>query len=145
MSEQRSLYRMPEKEAAVLRTLAKVGSNDQLPQALVDIYWGLKNVFNKINIHSIPEPFLGLIAYTAGIGLEPPPPPTLMQMWQAGDLKRHDEVEYKYRDAWGKFGKLIDIDYARRSFAIQGTDGIRYQIPQADIRLPEAQPAAAAE
>lgn len=145
MSEHQRIRHMPENEAAKLRTLAKVKANDQLPPALVDTYWGVRNVATKISMHSLPDALLVMIAYVAGVGLEPPPPPTMMALWQAGELKPKTEVEYKYRGEWGKFGRLVDLDHARREFSIHGTDGMRYTIPQADVRLPEAIPAAASE
>lgn len=144
MPEHKALYRMPDKEAAVLRNICKVGSNDQLPQALLDVYWGVRNVCGKINLHTIPDFGLALIAYVAGCGLEPPPPPSLVDLWQQGEIKIKTPVEFKYRDTWQHFGKLVNLNIARRMFAIQGDDGMRYEIHQDDVRVIEADAVATA-
>lgn len=140
--------RIPPKDAAYLRTLANLKETESLPRAVEEVYAGLRRVFSKIaGNQEMPLIGLAIVGYIAGVGLEPPPPMTMLQLYETKQLKKDDLVEIQLRTKKVEKGKVDDAytwvparlaGYTPSKGFVVYTDpgGIRHEVKHTDCRLP---------
>lgn len=143
-------YRIPKKDAAYLRRVCNKKDSEELPKAIVDIYTAIARISNRLEV-DMTLTDIKLVCYIAGVGMEPPPPKTMEQLWNSGELKRGQRVEImverkaslddekmKSEPFMWVAARVTMFTPSRKTFVCHTEVGnTRYEVPQDGIRIPK--------
>lgn len=146
-------FRIPPQHADYLRTLAGVGSHDPIPKALEELYISAHRICNKLGKPVSLDNFV-LIGFLAGVGMEAPPAPTMLQLYQNKVVAKDSLIEARIRTGENvnddKGQMIAKFEWVRcritgytpsKGFTVR-TDpgGIRHEVKHTDTRLIEDEP-----
>jgi len=135
---EKMLHRIPDQEEKVLRNLAKVQQGENLPPVLVQLYWAYRHLICRINRTGISDEMLAMLVLMSGGNVDPPPALTIFDLFKKGDVKKTDEVRFRFRDST-RLGRIESVDEKRKIVSIREieTDMVR-EVLGSDVLLDQA-------
>lgn len=86
----------------VLQQSLGLKEHEELPPKLKEKYWELKRVFDRANT-IVPDHALCFLVFLHGGGKpteKEKAPPTVVDLWRAGQIKAEALISVKYRNSW---------------------------------------------
>ncbi len=111
---------MMDGHVAQLKQCLSIAEHEQLPDKLVEKYWEMKRIFDRIGA-PVRAPDLALLGFLHGFGkptAKEKAPPTVVDMWRKKQIKAEAPVIVKWKGA--------DVDGVLKS--VTGNDGVIVQI-----------------
>ncbi len=112
--------------------------HELLPEKIVDKYWELKRIADRSSM-SLTQREVILMIWLLGGGrptIEEDMPPTVLQMYRKGQVKKGDTVEVNWRDNWIK-GELIEVTGNNELIVLPVGEPDERRFDTGAVRLPD--------
>ena len=127
---------VPDRHAALLRSMAKLPDLAALPQQLQDAYWELARCGNRIS-DGITLADLKWLCFHVGFGKaqsEPPREPSIIELWRAKRVKANAQVLVQWR---GEEQSATLLRVTGTEVAVEFADGTKQKVQADKVRVAE--------
>jgi hypothetical protein len=134
MARDFSQYELPEEHLAIMKTIAKLPADKELPDTLKSRYLILRQMADRISLELSPRDLI-MAVITSGMFKEPDAPPekTVIDLFKEGVIARDDTVLGKWRGEWMPC-HFLNVDHRNRVKVAFVHDGEERLLPVDAVR-----------
>lgn len=130
-------YEIPEEDAAVLKSLLGIKSEAVIPEPVRQQYIAVRQIADRATMVLTHHELLNIVLHSTKVEAKEPPPPTIAELWDRGEIGRETKVVCQMGDRKKKKGRLIAVNFEQEC-TVATDDGEEYTLPQEKVQLVSA-------